>query len=158
VAKGTVETYNQIAWQHVSDAAKAVTSADAFYALYRETEYYVPRTVARRVWGMARLQPDWAGTLAARDPNLPVYRSVIDYEDFGFRAKYATVVELTYTDPETGDVITQKPLLLSSQLPSLAAIGIAAGNAIDKYVPEDTDRATISYEIKGYLGNYRWLQ
>jgi len=72
--QSTTESYFTTAINWVSDAVQQVTSADAFYEMLRYTPNYVPRAIARKVWGDYQEQTAWADTRSRMDPDIPLYR------------------------------------------------------------------------------------
>jgi len=133
----------------VADAFEAVTAADTFYEILRDTPSYVPRRIAREVWAEYGEQTAWAAFTARRDPAKPLLRrfflDVDSISDFAYNVK----VKYTGVDKETGLGTEDYKIIGFDHMPTQSEIEGLAMNDLSYSAP-DSDPETVQWEATFY--------
>jgi len=138
MTKGTDQAYYNIAKSWVGDATEAVGSADAFYALLRDTPSYIPRRIARDVWREHGQQTAWKEFREARDPSKPLLRRFFHDMPSIAQGDYNATVRISGLDPETGETSETFVTVGFDHAPSMDEIETAALSD-EVYLPEGID-------------------
>lgn len=149
--------YFQKAFNWVGEATKVVTSADAFYAMLRDTPNYVPRRIARQVWEEYQTQTAYRSFREARDPDKPLLRRFFANIESISEHPYNVKVKATSRDPKTGDIIEDFWVLGFDQIPTHTQI-TEAMIADPLYLSVGIDPETVTMDIDYLYHNnaLRW--
>jgi len=142
-------TYYARAENWIVDAWDIVPGADQFYELLRATPQYVPRRIAREIWGAYREQTGWEPFITRRDPDKPLLRQffldVDSISDFAYNVR----VKFTGTDKDTGLPSEDWKVIGFDHMPTQGEIGDMAMSDLGYSAP-DTEPETVQWKPEFY--------